>query len=96
MQLVLHGWEREKSAHRYKPNGSPAKRVRFGKEEQRNECTLTFKKVGASDMQLAPTCWRREWDSNPRTGVTRLPVFKTGPFNHLGISPENRAEQIIV
>ena len=34
----------------------PAKQIRFGKEEQRNERTLTFcKKVGASDMQLAPT-----------------------------------------
>ena len=31
--------------------------------------------------------WRRERDSNPCVGVTHLPVFKTGPFNHLGISP---------
>ena len=38
------------------PNRSSAKRVRFGKEEQRHERTLTFiKKVGASDIKLAPT-----------------------------------------
>ena len=42
------------------PNRSPAKRVRFGKEEQRHERALTFiKKVGASDIKLAPT-WS-EW-----------------------------------
>ena len=36
-----------------------AQRIAVGKEEQRNECALTFcKKVGASDMQLAPT-----WDN---------------------------------
>ena len=46
------------SGPRPKPNRSPAKRVRFGKEEQRNERALTFEKVGASDMQLAPT-WSR-------------------------------------
>ena len=44
---------------RPKPNRSPAKRVRFGKEEQRNERALTFEKVGASDMQLAPTWSKR-------------------------------------
>ena len=33
---------------------------------ERNECALTFcKKVGASDMQLAPT-WRPRRDSNAR------------------------------
>ena len=39
-----------------KPTANPAERIAVGKEEQRNERTLTFyKKVGASDMQLAPT-----------------------------------------
>ena len=38
-----------------KPNRSPAKRVRFGEEEQRRERALTFEKVGASDTELAPT-----------------------------------------
>ena len=39
-----------------KPTAKPAERIAVGKEEQRNERTLTFyKKVGASDMQLAPT-----------------------------------------
>ena len=37
------------------PNRRPAKRVRFGKEEQRCERALTLKKVGASDIKLAPT-----------------------------------------
>ena len=32
-----------------------ARRVAVGKEEQRRERALTFKKVGASDTQLAPT-----------------------------------------
>jgi len=45
-----------------KPNRSPAQRVRFGKEEQRNEREMAFgaehKKVVASDMQLATT-WKR-------------------------------------
>ncbi len=44
-------------------------RVRFGEEEQRSERETTFgakyKKVVASDMQLATT-WRRRRDSNPR------------------------------
>ena len=35
---------------RPKPDRSPAKRVRFGKEEQPNEHALTLEKVGASDM----------------------------------------------
>ena len=36
-----------------------AQRVRFGKEEQRHERALTFiKKVGASDIKLAPI-WRQ-------------------------------------
>ena len=30
--------------------------------------------------------WRRKRDSNPR-GCYTLSVFKTEPFNHLGISP---------
>ena len=54
------------------PNRSPTKRVRFGKEEQRRERTLTFvKKVGASDTKLAPT-WRSGWDSNPRAIARKL------------------------
>ena len=41
------------------PTASPAKRVAVGKEEQQNECALTFaKKVGANDMTFAPT-WSR-------------------------------------
>ena len=36
-----------------------ARRVAVGKEEQRRERALTFKKVGASDTQLAPT-WSPE------------------------------------
>ena len=39
-----------------KPNRSPAKRVRFGEEERRNEGAMTFiKKVVANDMQSATT-----------------------------------------
>ena len=41
-----------------KPNRNPAQRLRYGEEEQQNERALTFKKVGASDMTLAPT-WSR-------------------------------------
>ena len=40
------------------PNRSPAKRVRFGKEEQRSERTVFFMqsiKIAASDTQLATT-----------------------------------------
>ena len=33
------------------------------------------------------TTTRREWDSNPRTGVARLPLFQGGPLSGLGISP---------
>ena len=52
-----------------KPNRSPAKRVRFGEEEQRRERALTFEKVGASDTELAPTWW--SWgESNPRPKTT--------------------------
>ena len=42
------------------PMRAQRQRVAFEEEEQRNECALTFliKKVGASDMKLAPTwCW---------------------------------------
>ena len=50
------------------PTASPAKRVAVGEEEQRRERALTFKKVGASDMTLAPTWWRRgESNSRPKT-----------------------------
>ena len=40
------------------PNRNPAQRLRFGKEEQRHERAPTLKKVGASDIELAPTCVR--------------------------------------
>ena len=33
------------------------------------------------------TTTRREWDSNPRTGWARLPLFQGGPLSSLGISP---------
>ena len=33
------------------------------------------------------TTTRREWDSNPRTGAARLPLFQGGPLTSLGISP---------
>ena len=45
---------------RPKPNRSPAKRVRFGKEEQRNERALTFEKSrskrydACSDVEVPP------------------------------------------
>ena len=29
---------------------------------------------------------------NPRAGITDLPLFESGPFNHLGTSPEGSAE----
>ena len=48
----------QRSGSRPKPNRSPAKRVRFGKEEQRNERALTFEKSrskryeACSDVEL--------------------------------------------
>ena len=41
------------------------RRVQVGKEEQRHERALNFKKFGASDIKLAPT-WQRRKDSNPQ------------------------------
>ncbi len=32
--------------------------------------------------------WRRGWDLNPRTSITRLVVFKTTPLSHLGTPPK--------
>lgn len=33
--------------------------------------------------------WRREWDLNPRNGITRSPVFEAGTIDHSDISPHN-------
>ena len=38
------------------PTADPAERIAVGKEEQRHERALTLKKVGASDIELDPTC----------------------------------------
>ena len=52
------------------PNRNPAKRLRFGSEEQQNErdelCN-EMKKLVASDMSLA-TSWCGHEDSNPNAG----------------------------
>ena len=47
--------------------------------------------------------WRRCRDLNPSAGKTDLPDFESGPFNHLGTSPDmfelrfdgEKTEQII-
>ena len=41
----------------------------------------------SSDLSSIFCLKRLEWDSNPRTCYS-LPVFKTGPFNHLGTQPK--------
>ena len=55
-----------------KPNRSPAQRVRFGKEEQQNERTLTFEKsrskryTACSDVEYRNTIdanWAKDEDS---------------------------------
>ena len=61
MSLFCMNYVDEKDAPIQSPISSsrkPAERLRLEKEEQRNECALAFliKKVGASDIKLAPTC----------------------------------------
>ena len=48
--------------------------------------TLTLKKIGASDISLAPI-WRRERDSNPRTGISRYTISNRAPSTSSAISP---------
>ena len=57
-----------KTAARGRPQTEAQRqRVRFGKEEQQNECALTFvKKVRANDMTFAPT-WSELGNSNARS-----------------------------
>jgi len=51
-----------------------ALRVRFEKEEQQNERALTFVKIGASDMSLAPTLARVGRLELPASCSQRLPL----------------------
>ena len=37
-------------------------------------------------------CWRRGWDSNPRSTVRRMPVFKTGALSRSTTPPCTVAE----
>ena len=42
---------------------------------------------GRNRYEPAAPLQRRWWDLNPRAGITDLPLFESGPFNHLGTSP---------
>ena len=72
--------EASKSAQKTESKPSAAGSIRKGGAA---ECARSdfCKKVGASDMQLAPTWWCRWWDSNPHGGLaqrilspSRLPI----------------------
>ena len=61
-----------------KPDRNPVKRIRSGKEEQRNEREMTFgakKKVVASDMKLATT--PGAGDGNRTRTLSRTRDFKS-------------------
>ena len=64
-KACLHGFavETKKRPTLKFPSHQAAKRLLLEKEEQRHERTPTYKKVGASDIKLAPT-WCRWPDSN--------------------------------
>ena len=61
------------------------------------------KRDDTTDSNIITLLWRRCRDLNPSAGKTDLPDFESGPFNHLGTSPDmfelrvdgEKTEQII-
>ena len=47
-----------------------------------------YKNTAPRDWALSAHNKRRWRDLNPRAGITDLPLFESGPFNHLGTSPD--------